>query len=99
MSPKQRFISTRNTEPWNNVAASAMFVEACDFALLELVSQGRENNAYSDQARAHQIDGAREVLRLLSTIGLKEEPKEHRHEEPLDYGYGHPQPIPIHKTK
>lgn len=99
MSPKQRFLANQNTESWNNIAASTVFQTACDFAVLELISKPREGNAYSDQARAHQIDGAREVLRLLSTIGLKEEPKEPKHEQPLEYGYGFPQPIPINTKK
>lgn len=94
MTPKQRFISTRQTETWNNIAASKEFMEACEFALLELISKPRESNAYADNARSHQIDGAREVLRILCSLGLKETPKELQQDEPLNYGLN-PQPIPV----
>lgn len=66
-SPRQRFLALNGNE-WEKISNSPLFQEAIDAATLEHIE--RKNNQGDDGLYAfHQIQGAKEVLRILKNLG------------------------------
>jgi hypothetical protein len=93
-SPKSRFLSNAlRATAWHEFTASNAFIEATDFALLELVHQSAAGPVYDAQASAHRLDGARRLLYILSKLGEQTLTSPERKAPELDYG---PEAVPAH---
>lgn len=88
-TPKQRYLATpARANAWNDLVASAAFIEATDHALLEFVHQLAAGPVYDAQAASHRLDGAKKMLFILLKLGEQTLTTREKQEPDLDYGPG-----------
>lgn len=75
MSPRERFQTTEHAKAWANLSASAAFVTATDFAMLQAVDNlsGPASDPNHALAQHYRLEGCRMFLRTLEQ--LAEQPK------------------------
>lgn len=78
MNPKQSFLDGPHAKEWENVVESKAFREATERALLKLqLDMGDTSREFNTAAvNFAKLTGAQDFIRILSSIHLKEIPKQ-----------------------
>lgn len=70
MSPRERFQKTEHAKAWANLSASAAFVTATDFAMLQTVTNlAVPVDHTTAMANFYRLEGAEQFRRVLAGLG------------------------------
>lgn len=104
-SAKLAFLQSGQAKAWAAVVGSESFETACEYALLQLLSEmtpnvepGKAADAYAGMDANAQMHGAARVLAILSTIANPIESPKKTARETLHYSPFVPKPEPETKT-
>ena len=74
-SPKEQFMQGKHAKTWVDWSASAAFIEAANFALLQYAQQVTpgSNDQVAAYANHFRLEGARQFLQVLANLAIKHE--------------------------